>query len=159
VIPIVNGILLTIGISASVGCGSYRVPINAGAPSPVYATDSKTLRGLAAQHHDVTGRVVWGLATYEPASVDVHWWLTRDQHAAVIAHEIGHHLERRYGPGVWEIIDQFAPPTLQGFVQFPIASDYHPTRRGCGADDRSEPAQRAWAEYRALTAHYANLKP
>jgi hypothetical protein len=143
---------------AATGCGAYRVPINPGAHAPVYASDSRTLRDMAAQHHGVDGRVVWGLATYDPPSVDVHWWLHRDQHAAVIAHEIGHHLERHYGPGVWAVIDQFAPPSLQGFVQFPVASDYHPTRRGYSADDKSDEARAAWAEYHALTAHYRSAK-
>jgi hypothetical protein len=149
---------LIIAALAATGCGSYRIPINPGADAPVYATDSKTLRTIAAQHHNVAGRVVWGLATYDPASVDVHWWLHRDQHAAVVAHEIWHHLERRYGPGVWAVIDQFAPPTLRGFVQFPVASDHHPTRRGYAADDQRDEARAAWAEYYAITAHYRGEK-
>ena len=142
-----------------VGCNSYRVPINGSAPAPIYATDSATLRDMAAQHHDVSGRVVWGFTTYDPPTIDVHWWLSRDAHAANVAHEVVHHLERVYGPGVWAVVDQFAPTTVEGLVRFPIASDHHPTRQGYSADDTSELAQRAWAEYFALNAYYRSLIP
>jgi hypothetical protein len=84
---------------------------------PIYEADGIAMAQLAAQLGlRVDPSTLCGLATFDdngmPVAIHVRRGLPARLRTAVTVHEVGHHLERRYGPGVWDLLDAYASPAF-----------------------------------------------